>query len=78
MPGVLLGVKITPMDGAEEVLHPERPNVNKPKVRRAMEPKNNRADVRRFIMPPDTREFRLSPDLVTEASSFDELVTTSY
>jgi hypothetical protein len=38
---VLLGVNITPTAEAEEVLHPERPNVNKPKVRRAMESLRN-------------------------------------
>ncbi len=53
MPGVLLGVSMTPMGAVEELLHPVRPNVNKPKVKRAINPQSsNRADVKRFTIPP--------------------------
>src|SRR5208282_6448926 len=62
------------MDGGAE---DELPQPAKPKVR-AISPDSNTATVTRFTIPPDTREFRISPDLVTGASSFTKGVTTSY
>jgi hypothetical protein len=46
--------------GWELAPHPDRPN-----VRRATSPKNTTASVARFTFPPDMREFRNSPDIVT-------------
>ena len=60
---VPLGVNATPMDGGAE---DELPQPANPKVRRAISPDSNTATVTRFTVPPDTREFRISPDLVTE------------
>ena len=59
---VPLGVNATPMDGGAE---DELPQPDKPRVRKANNPDNNTAAVARFTIPPDVREFRISPDLVT-------------
>jgi len=59
---VPLGVNPTPMAAGVE---DELPQPDKPRVRRANNPDNKTATVARFTIPPDMREFRNSPDLVT-------------